>query len=235
MLKLFHKSGLPAIAGLLVLSAGGACFGAAVTIDGGTSAVVDGWMIAPDPGLTLQADTDAGSGSLVITKTASFESNAPLNIQFTEAGLNESPIEFSTESITNSTGTDWTGFTFSLTSPATFLRIFIQPVGAGVDYTAASLNPQMTIANYTGLQVNGSTSAWGGTAVNDELLISAPLAPLSTPTVFTFTETPVGAPSAVPLPIAAGQVSATLLGLGLIAAARKVKASKAQVNSRGRA
>jgi hypothetical protein len=213
---------LAAIAGLVALGAGSACF--AVTIDGGTSTTVDGWQITPDVGLTVQATVNNDSLSLI--KTAVFTTDAPLNIQFVQAGpTDDNPFEVTSESIENSTGGDWTGITFSLTSPATFgsiSEIFSPPAGVGYNYGSGTINAQATMVTYTGTQMNGATSEWGTPSM---LTINAPVAPPGVANSFTLGETPTGSsppPTGVPLPAAVWQTLTMLLGLGVVGVWRKV-------------
>jgi hypothetical protein len=228
MLKSIVKSKMALIAGLVALSAGGASLAAPVTIDGGTSATVDGWQIAPDEGITLQVDVGS-NGNIAITKTADFTSIDALGIQFTEVNTpGDVGFEITTETIKNSTGDNWAGFTFSLSSPARFeglTGVFIPPIGTGVNYTTVQLNAQRTTAFYSGTQQKGSTSSWGDPANDDLLAFSAPIAAPPAHTTFTLTEVPLRGISdgAVPLPTAAWQTLATLALLGLIAGGCKLK------------
>jgi hypothetical protein len=228
MLNAIFNSKLTAIAGFLILFPAAAAFAQPVMISGGSSAVVDGWSIAPDPGISLQI-TSSDSG-ISITKTAVFTSNTPLNIKFTQI---DPPSDFGfvipSESVMNSTGTAWTGFTFSLSAPASFdsvTSIFAPPT----NFTSVSLSPDATVASYSGgTQSSGTTAAWGDPTVSDEMLFSAPLAAPPAQTSFTLSEAPVAAsnPGAVPLPAAAWQIGAMLTAMGLFAWGRKVRASVA--------
>jgi hypothetical protein len=226
MFKSILRSNLATIAGFVVLSIACPLIAAPVTITGGTSAVVDGWQIAPDKGITLQVDVGS-DGNIDITKTADFTSIETLGIQFTQVNPpSDIGFEIITETVKNSTGDNWAGFTFSLSSPATFAGltgVFIPPIGTGVNYTSVQLNAQKTIAFYSGTQQKGSTSSWGNPANDDFLAFSAPIATPPGSTTFTLVETPLRGISAVALPTSAWQISATLTALGLIVLGRKLK------------
>ena len=216
MLKSIRKSGLAAMAGLVALCAASNSFAAAVQIDGGSSATVAGWEITPDVGVTVEAD--GSSGSLDITKTADFSSNSPLGISFVQMDPSgDNPITITSELATNSTGTDWTAFTYSVNSQATFgsvSDIFIPPFGTGVNYTTVQITSASTVVTYTGSQVNGSTSDWGTSG--DVMLLIDPIAIPGSEAGFTLEETPTGSSGAlVPLPSALWQ---SMLGLGFVGA-----------------
>ena len=216
VLNSIRKSGQVAAAGLIALCAASASFAAAVQINGGTSATVDGWQITPDVGVTVEAD--GSSGSLDITKTAIFSNNSPLDIQFVQTGVvDDNPITLTSETATNSTGTDWTAFTYSVNSQATFgsvSNVFVPPFGPGVNYTTVQLNPQSTVVTYTGSQVAGATADWGTSG--DTLLLIDPIAPPGSDVGFTLEETPTPASGTlVPLPSALWQ---SILGLGVVGA-----------------
>jgi hypothetical protein len=218
------KSKLAVVAGVVGLCASSACF--AVTINGGTSAVIDGWQISPDVGVTVQATTSGGD--LFLTKTAVFTSDATLNIQFVQMSPgSDDPITLTSESITNSTGGDWTGFTYTVNSQASFgslSGIFLPPTGVGYNYSAGTVSPGAQTLTYVGTQGNGITSAWGAPSSATPLLLIDPLAIPGSGAGFTLGETPTGSPpvTAVPLPAAVWETSAMLLGLGVVGAWRKV-------------
>ncbi len=231
MLNTILRSKLAAVVGFFAISAATASFSGATTIDGGSSAVVDGWNIAPDVGITLQATVD-GNGNLAVVKNAVFTSNAPLEIQFTEVNPSgDILIYLPTETVTNSTGTNWTGFTFTLNrSNATISGIpFTPPAGTGYNYSTVQINAPHTTATYSGSQDAGSTSDWGGLSAGDQFTIDAPIPVSPNVSSFTLTETPIAQSSitSIPLPAAAWQVCAGLLAWGLVAVGRRGKSSNA--------
>jgi hypothetical protein len=229
VLKSIRKSSQVAIVGLVALCAGSASFAAAVQIDGGTSATVDGWQITPDVGVTVEAET--GGNGLSITKTADFSSNSPLGIQFVQIDPpGDAPITITGEEATNSTGTDWTAFTYSVNSQATFgsvSEIFVPPFGPGVNYTTVQITSANTVVTYTGSQVNGSTSDWGTSG--DFLLINDPIAIPGSLAGFTLEETPTPASGTlVPLPSALGQSMFGRVAVGAVVVVGK-KSSRQRI------
>jgi hypothetical protein len=231
MLKSILRSKLAAVAGVFAICAAAAPFSWATTIDGGSSAIVDGWNIAPDVGITLQATVD-GNENLAIVKNAVFTSNAPLEIQFTEVDPpGDILIYLPTETVTNSTGTNWTGFTFTVNgSNATISGIpFTPPAGTGYNYSSVQIDAPHTTATYSGSQDAGSTSDWGGLSAGDQFTIGAPIPIPPNVSSFTLTETPVAQSSiiSIPLPAAAWQICAGLSVLGIVAVGRRGKSSNA--------
>jgi len=190
---------------------------------------VSGWTITYNvPGISLAIDPPAGGIQIILEKTAAFTVNTGLLITFTQSGTTgvAPQIQFINESITNVSGTGWSGFEFqlltSLGTPATFsgpAGVFVPPVGPGVNYTSSSFSP--TDITYGGTQANGSTSFWGtsGGSPGGSLIINTNPSASATPEVFTFKEIPI----VVPLPAAAWQGLSGLLGLGLIGYAKKLK------------
>jgi hypothetical protein len=231
MLKSIFQSTVAAVVGFFAISAAAVSFSWATTIDGGSSAVVDGWNIAPDVGITLQATVD-GNGNLAVVKNAVFTSNAPLEIQFTEVNPpGDILIYLPTETVTDSTGTNWTGFTFTLNgSNATISGIpFTPPAGTGYNYSNVQINAPHTVATYSGSQDAGSTSNWGGLSAGDQFTIDAPIPVSPNVSSFTLTETPIAQSgiTSIPLPAAVWQICAGLLALGLVAVGRRGKSSNA--------
>jgi hypothetical protein len=202
---------------ILGAGAAGAPAAQVVVIGPGQQATVGGWSIASPAGVSLTASTT--NSTLTLEKFAAFTSMTPASISFTRLDDADS-IDITTEMITNETGSNWTGFTFSLTGAgATFDSIgnsFIPPVGTSPlnSYTNISFSP--TSITYTGTQNNGFTSSWGGED-GSEIVIDA------AGTSFSLIESPVGHAVAVPLPSAALDGSAALGALGLVACANRLK------------
>jgi len=199
---------------------------AAVVIEPGTTATVDGWQIAPQYGVALTVNV-VGS-SLVLEKTANFPGLNSVQVTFNQVGTGApTSIEFENESITNSGTATWSGFQFLLLTPALgptsplasfagTANVFVPPSGTGYDYTSFNLNAAKNTLTYSGTQSPASISDWGSSAPGDDLLINTNGA-----TNFTFDEVPVGA--VIPLPAAAWQGLVGLLSLGAIGLARKIK------------
>ena len=143
----------------------------------GNSTTVGGWEISPDPGINLNITGVNSNPAIVIQdESATFDNDGPLNITFKQLSADAvALIEFQGATIDNATGQDWSGFTFSLTGPASFNGVsnaFVPPQSPGVDYNIASLNTPI-IVKYTGTQLSDTVSTWGGTTSNDELLVTA--------------------------------------------------------------
>jgi hypothetical protein len=186
-----------------------------------------GWDISSDPGISLSISGVNGSQVLVIeNKSVTFSNGIPLGVTFTQASPGAvSSVEFATETIGNATGSDWTGFQFSLTGAATFdgiANVFAPPFGTGVNYSSVQLNAMRNLLSYTGSQSDGATSSWGSSNPGDDLLIDAVPTTGEPFASFTLTESPQGVSSkVVPLPAAAWQSLPVLLLLAVIPAARK--------------
>jgi hypothetical protein len=213
-----------AVAGIVcaLLSAGANKASAAqvTVIDPDLSATVGGWTItaAGNTGLVVFS-----SGStLYVEKFAAFTGTAPASISFVPSAGADSSIDVTSELITNETGQNWTGFTFSLSGGATFVSsptnafIFLPPIGTGADNSYTGVTFGSTSILYTGTQNNTTTSSWGN-GDGSYLLID------STGGSFNFIETPHDAAVVVPLPSAAWQTLAGLGGLALLAVGRNIK------------
>ena len=195
-----------------------------ITIQGGTSAVVDSWNISPDAGVTIDATAEVGG--LTINKIANFTSDNSLGITFQQTdGSAPGQVQFATESITNSTGSDWTGFQFTVTGAATIngiSNIFAPPFGTGVNFISASVNAAQTQVTYSGTQLNGATSTWGDVTTGDSLSITADASVTAPFASFTLAELPIGGTSAVPVPSPFWLSLIGVLSLGLIPGVRKI-------------
>jgi hypothetical protein len=204
----------------------------AATIFTGGSA--GGWNITVPKGISLVIDSTDG-GVLKIEKFADFPSTEGLPITFMQAGAGaDATIDFVNESITNSSGQNWTGFQYLLTNQsqslgsaqATFQPppggIFVPPSdpSAGVVYTSFVYAP--TNVSYAGTQPNGTTAKWGFGSDGDLIINANPSAAGTFAQTFDFKEQPLTGPM-VPLPAASWQGLAGLLCLGMIAYGKKLK------------
>jgi hypothetical protein len=221
-------------AAVVALGLGARASQAATVIAGGTSAVVDGWNISAPIGISLAVDNSSGS-ELYIEKVANFTSPVGgLIITFDQVSAGAAAqIDLTDESVTNNTGSAFSGFQFlvlnTTSSLATFDglgNVFVPPTGTNVDYTTVTLDSTKTVLTYTGTQANGAISNWGSSLAGDNLLIDADPAAGSPYQDFGLKELPNtggGGGTPVPLPAAAWQSLAGLAGLGLLAIGRKVK------------
>jgi hypothetical protein len=219
-LKIMKRiSKLAALAGFSVLGffATTATHAATTLPEGVTSTDVDGsgWNVTPAEGVSL-LDPSLVDGTLVFQeKDAIFTADAPLGITFTQSGSSAaSSVAILTESVTNNTGTSWSGFEFLLVnfadnSDSSFSKTFTAPTG----YSLSSSTGTDII--YSGSQANLGTLLFGP---GSELLIDAN--PLGIGTTFVFKEIPVVGPL-VPLPAAVWQGLGGLLTLGLIGLGKK--------------
>jgi len=204
---------------------------AAVIIDSGQSATVDGWLISAGNGIALSVNVL--NGQLVLEKTANFPGLESALVTFNRVGVvgasddaaAPTSIEFENESITNSNPTQaWSDFEFLLlntgTPKATFAgtsNVFVPPVGTGVDYTSFTLNAAKNDLVYNGYQGPETISNWGSSNPGDNLLINTNGA-----SNFAFDEVP-SAGAVIPLPAAVWQSLVGLLGLGAVALTKKLK------------
>ena len=95
-----------------------------------------GGEISPNPGINLNITGVNSNQTLVIqSESATFENNSPLSVSFTQLSADAvASVEFQDATIANSTGQDWTGFTFSLSGSATFesvSNVFAPPLSPG--------------------------------------------------------------------------------------------------------
>jgi len=151
---------------------------APVTVVGGNSTTVGGWQISPDPGVNLNITGVNSNQTLVIkSESATFDGAGPLNVTFQQLSADAvSEIELKGATIDNSTGSDWSAFTYSLTGPATFesvSNVFVPPVSTGVNYSIVSLNPP-TVVKYSGTQLAGAVANWGGSSTDELTIIADP-------------------------------------------------------------
>lgn len=171
------------------------------------------------------------SGTYFFDKTATMTSNdSALVIEFDRTSASAPTLAIGTESITNSTGADWAGFrTFVSTATAA------GGTGAGFQLSTASggftINPFTNMSftnNNTEMDVTGGTVANGtaytpGSAATGGVVI---FSGNSADDRFLLKEiglTGNGGGTAVPLPAAAWMGLSTLLGLGLIGAAKRFR------------
>jgi hypothetical protein len=227
MIRSLQKAG--AAAALTFVLTLGASRAPAILIDiaGGSSAQIGGWQIAPGTGINLTGISFDGTTISVENNAATFSSGTPLDIAFTQIADNAAPnIDFLGATILNSTGSNWTGFEFSLSGAAVFDGvgdIFVPPLSSGVNYSTALLNIDHNLLDYSGSQANGSTSTWGSSNPGDDLLIDTPAVPEDTYPSFSLSESPLGVSGGqtIPTPSAAWLSLAGLLTLAILPLARK--------------
>ncbi|MGD1278290.1 MAG: hypothetical protein ABR964_13845 [Tepidisphaeraceae bacterium] len=151
-----------------------------------------------------------------------------LLITFTQTSASAtSVIDFTNESITNNTGTNWSGFEFVIlndgTGSASFETTenspFVPPAGIFTTVSVTTLDGNPAVVYGGGSQANLATALWG-VASDGDLLISAN--PLGIGTTFTFKEVPVTGPL-VPLPPAVWQGLVGIMGLGLVSCGKSLK------------
>ncbi|MGA3067135.1 MAG: hypothetical protein ABSF29_09845 [Tepidisphaeraceae bacterium] len=220
MIKIAAVAGFSAVLGLFSTTRA-----ATVISDIGGS----GWT-ATFSGLSLEADPTQPAGQLDVEKAAVFNptaANEGLLITFTQTSATAtSTIDFTNESITNDTKTNWSGFDFVLLNAngsASFVTSadspFAPPAGFFTSVSVGSVDGNPTVAYGGGTQGYLATSLWG-IGPDGDLIIDAN--PLGIGTTFTFKEVPVSGPL-VPLPAAGYQGLAGLLGLGLVAYGKSLK------------
>jgi len=205
----------------------GASTSRATVIQQDSSSSVGGWTITTPSGVGLIASVN--DGVLDIAKSANFTSSSPALITFDQSNADAvSTIAFTNESITNNSGSKWSEFSFIILNESaatakfgSVSQVFLPPTPAFSKVSVAKEE-----VDYTGGsgQASGSTVNWGNGST-DELLISAD--PTGS-TDFQFAESPTsggggGGGTVVPLPAAVWQTLTGLLGLGLLAAGKKVR------------
>ncbi len=199
---------------------------ASVTLQGGDPTTVGGWQIATDPAVTASGISVNGQTLIIQNEAVTFADGNPQGITFTQVSTDAVPyIEIATETIGNSTGSDWTSFKFALSGSATFdgiSNVFAPPFGTGVNYTTVDLNAPRTMVTYTGSQLDGASSNWGSSNPGDDLLIDGNPALSDAFPGFTLDESPQGFVSeVVAAPLAAWQCLVALLALGLVPTLRR--------------
>jgi len=201
-----------------------------------------GWTITFPQGLGVELAQDATTNQLVLVleKFATFTSVSGLNVTFSQnVNWTGTPlatsIEVENESITNSSGSNWSRFDFELQTPftgpnnvaASFVsgNEFVPPSGSNGSWSTVSFSSNDIF--YTGSQASGTVSLWGQTqTTGDDLLIETNPSDGPVPQSFTFKELPTAGAS-VPLPAAAWSGLTGLLGLALIAVGKRFKKSLA--------
>jgi hypothetical protein len=237
----FKKVSIAAGAAVFALGVLPNSFATAAAIQNTSPATIDGWNISWGTGVGLTVTQDTNSNQVDVEKSATFTApNQGYQITFApvpgSTGTSASEFVIPDETIVNNSGSAFSSFSFILINKSSTLatfdsvaRTFIPPTGSGYDYTSVSLTSGNTILTYTGTQGNGITSFWGNgdpSASGDNLLIDAPAG-----SDFALKElsasgpggSPGGPGSVVPLPAAASQSLAGLVGLALIGLRRQLK------------
>ena len=208
-----------AAAVVTVLGLGAQSHAASVLKSGDT---VDGWKVTFPVGIAL---TNDGGSHLTLEKMAAFDSLEGLDITFTQVKYTaSSKIEITDESITNVSGQDFNGFQFLAlnTLPGNAAPAALEGnafTGGTAPFTKQSDSAD-TITLSGGVLHDTDTAKWGFGANGGALVIDANPAASGMRKVFDFKEIPV---AAVPLPAAGWTGLSGLLGLGLIAHAKKIK------------
>jgi len=192
--------------------------------------IVGNWRVSFPVGIGLIYDGGTStSANLVLQKSAAFSSLEGLDITFTEVSTSAAPtITLTEESVTNISGSSFSGFQFLLATdtggtPAAF--------GPGMAFngstppftTQTDASNDITLGG--GTLANTDTTKWGGTGAG-QLTIDTNISSANYPRVLELKEIPVGGGGvpAVPVPAAVWTGLSGLLGLGLFAGVRRVKA-----------
>jgi hypothetical protein len=203
--------------------------------------VSSGWSATmPDAGDDLSTTISfvrSANGVFYFNKTATFTGNSdPVIIEFNKTSATASTLAIGTESITNSSGADWTGFRTLISNASTGGT----GTGPSFAFDAASglngftIDPFTTFTfsnNNTELDVSGGTVASGakwtpGNPASGGLTI---LAANSSANRFLLKEIPLaggtgpGPGPAIPLPAAAWTGMTTLLGLAVAGSAKRAR------------
>ena len=217
--------GIKAAAALAVLSLGMITSAKAASVD--LSAF--GWMADTDPGIDLTILSTSNNGiTLALEKNAIFTSTAPLNITFRQVSSSAvANIAIDDETIVNDSGSNFTGFTFSVsggTSNNGAVPHFDQAASAGFltdPFATGSYSSDSTSLSATGGTLTSgafSSNIWHpGLNAGDLTIAAAPFTSGNVNQSFVFTEIPQTATQAIPLPAAAWTSLSGLLGLGILA------------------
>jgi len=188
--------------------------------------VVGNWRIAFPVGISLIYDGGLSSApNLVIEKNAAFDSTEGLDITFTQVSSSAAPtITITDESVTNVSGSSWSGFQFLLATDTGGTPSAFGP-GEAFNGSTPPFSTQTDSSNDIALSGgslgNTDTAKWGFGADGGQLTIDANPGSTSSPKVFELKEIPVV--TAVPVPAAAWTGLSGLVGLGLIAGAKRIK------------
>ncbi|HTW94514.1 MAG TPA: hypothetical protein VMD30_06965 [Tepidisphaeraceae bacterium] len=219
--KLAMVTALAAVAGLAGVSRA-----TTVTSEVLTSGdIVGNWRISFPVGIALIYDGGLSSApNLVLEKSAAFDSSEGLDITFTQVSSSAAPtITITDEAVTNISGTSWSGFQFLLATdtggtPAVFS-------GTAFNDTTPPFSTQTDSSNAVtltgGTLGNTDTANWGFGPTGGALTIDASPGTVSSPKVFELKEIPIV--TVVPAPAAAWTGLSGLVGLGLIAGAKRIK------------
>jgi hypothetical protein len=194
-----------------------------------------GWMADTDANVDLTLLSTSNNGiTLAIEKNATFVNTTPLNVTFRQVSASAVPnISIDDETITNESGTDFTGFTFALSGGTS-------NNGAVPHFDAAASTGFLTDpfavgtfnADSTKLTATGGTLASGvfnpgiwhpGLNAGNLVIAAAPFSSGNVNQSFVLTESPTTATVAIPLPAAAWTSLTGLLGLGLISNAKRMR------------
>lgn len=170
----------------------------------------------------------SADGVFYFDKTATLTTNdSALVIEFNRTSATASTLAIGTESLTNSTGTDWTGFrTFVSTATAAGgtgagFQLSLQPGGFNIDpFTIINFTNSNTEMDVTGGTVaNGSAWTPGSSTSGGVAIISAN----SADDRFLLKEIALTGATPIPLPAAAWSGLSVMVGLALFGAAKRVR------------
>jgi hypothetical protein len=222
--------------GVVGLVAAGPVGARTVNLVDGSGASIGWTATIPDAGddasIQLSFVRSAG-GTYFFDKTATVTSNdSALVIEFDRTSASAPSLAIGTESITNNSGSDWTGFrTFASTATpggaGAGFQLSTADGGFNIDpFTNMSFTNNNTEMDLTGGTVANGTAFTPGSATSGGIVI---LSGTATDGRFLLKEIGLtgggttGPGPAVPLPAAAWTGMSTLLGLGLIGAAKRIR------------
>jgi hypothetical protein len=201
--------------------------GASINLSGGQSTILGGWQIGTDPNVSVTGISVSGQTLIIQNESATFTNGIPQGLTFIQisSAVPVPFIQISTNTVSNASGSNWTGFQYTLSGSASFdgiTNVFTPPFGTGVNYLNLDLSPSRNLLTYTGSQLGGSTSNWGSNNPGDDLLIDGNPSTGAPFASFTLDESPQGVVSeVVPVAPAAWQFLVGLMAVGAVPMLRK--------------
>jgi len=189
----------------------------------GDGSASGGWTASAPDGVTVSLEVlGIVDDTLVLKKTAVFDSLGPIPIQFLKGSSGISKIVIDFEEVTNNSGSAWSSFNLHVLGNAGATLVDFDPTSAANWDGDAFTDPNTLSSNNQSLTLSGGTVANGATfhpgieagPNGGNLIINAVAS-------FSLNETPTAGENVIPLPAAAWMGLSGLLGLGVFGQAKK--------------